>query len=178
MAATQYITGVYDKLSELLTAHTAYSSQIRVANRIDWTTGRAIVKKTAGQRAPADFPSDELMVGGSTDTGFSLSRHYGMKTTASNISSLTWTERETHNFKLRISSAVLNVATLFLLVAEAKTAIRKGGPRLQLDYVFQREGMTASDPMEELDDNGRPRLLVCELTIPVTFTFDGQDLLT
>lgn len=180
MAATQYIKNGYDKLWDLLEAHAAFIGSVSVGNRIDWTTGTALVKKYGkGPKAPADFPEFEIGLGAIEDTGYLLTRNYGMRNAASAASSLVWTARLTQIYALTIRTEERKLTTLQLLLHEAMTAIRKGNPKLGLAYVESWGPMTGEIDLYAVDpDDERKRRPTVTLNVPVVFQLSGADLIT
>lgn len=184
MAATQFIIGAYNKIVELLEAHEPFIGGVREMCLIDWTENRKINRKRqlASSKAPADYAEIELGITTGDDTGYTLTQHFGMKNPAALASSLVWTEQITQVYVLRITTEPKQLAVPQLLHLEAMTAMRKGNPKLGLSYVFMWGPVSwGFDPnwIDPMDTSNPPRPKhTTELTIPVTFHFNGQSLLT
>lgn len=180
MAATQFITAVYDKIWDLLEAHTPFTDVVRVGNRLDFTTGKSITKRYAvSGKAPADFPEVSLELGDAVGQIWGAG-HYGMRNPATAATSIPGTETLTQEYTLEILTDDKRVTAEQLVYMEALTALRKGGPRWGFAYVkrwgFPQYRVTRS--VEATDDTGRVLRPVTRLVIPVEFQLDVQSLLT
>lgn len=179
MAATQFITAVYDKIWDLLEAHTPFTDVVRIGNRLDWTAGKAVVKRYGlPGKAPGDYPevSLELGDGGGDVWGES---HYGMRNPATAAASIGGTEPMTLNYILTIVTDDKRITAEQLVFMEMMTALRKGGPRWGFSYVRRwGRGWSLARSFEASDETGQRLRPITRITIPVEFQFDVQQLLT
>lgn len=179
MAATDYLTAVYSKLRALLEGHAPYTSAVKIGNRIYMDGDKIDPFKNAMQ--DSDFPQAALFMGDLTDSMFSLEQQYAYRgVTAQNA---VWTEDLTPVYQLAITHPDLRMAPANLLTLEAMTAIRKGGPRLGLEYVQLVGPIRATRTIvtNERDEGGNPtgrRRLRTDITIPVLIRLKGHQLIT
>jgi hypothetical protein len=179
VAASQFTIAVYNKLWDLLEAHAAFIGEVRVGNRIDWTTGQAQVKKYGvPQKAPADYPQITLDLGDAEDTLATISANYGMRNPAQTAANTVWTERFRQDYTLEIACEDKRLTQSELLLMEGLTALRKGIPKLGFAYVQQYGPCSVARATEAEDETGRKLLRVARISIPVVCQFNGADLLT
>jgi hypothetical protein len=178
MAATNYILAIYRALWTLAEAHTPTAGKLRVGNEVRMDDGKLTPPKLRLNKQAADFPQVTLRYTGETDTGFEQDPTFSTLDPNVVTSGNSWNEQITLTYQAKVihDDLRLDVGALFEL--ELKTAIRKGGPTLGLDYVT---GWTTNSQTVETDQDpdamGHLRR-VTTLTINVTCLFEGTELIT
>lgn len=175
MAASNYILAVYQKIFTLLENHAPTAAALKIGNQIREDQGKLNPRGTIAKQ-PADFPRIILRHTGMTDSGFTEDATFAAMESDIVDSGDGWSEKVVLNYQAKVihDSLDLNKASIFEL--EAMTALRKGGPRLGLDYIV---AWTTNALTTEVDNDpdapGRMRR-VTTITINVTCAFEGTEL--
>jgi hypothetical protein len=177
MAAANYILAIYQKVFALLEAHAPTAAALKAGNEVREDRGKLNPRGTAAKQ-PADFPRIVLRHTGEEDTGFTEDPTFAAMESDIVTSGDGWREKVTLTYEVKAIHDSLNLTSASLFELEAKTAIRKGGPRFGLDYVV---GWTTSSKSVETDQDqdapGRMRR-VTTITLSVTCEFEGSELIT
>lgn len=179
MAATNYILAIYRALWSLAEAHSPTAGKLKAANEVRFDDGKPTPPKLRMPvKQAADFPSVTLRYTGKTDTGFTQDPTFAAMETGIVGSGNGWEEQVTLTYQAKIIHDDLRLDVGGLFELEFETAIRKGGPRLGLDYVV---GWTTNSQTVETDQDpdamGHLRR-VTTLTINITCLFEGTELIT
>lgn len=180
MAATDYVTQVHDRLWELLEAHSPFAIAFKPGNRIKVVAGKAFPFKPV-HKGDTDVPEAMLVLGDFSDQTFTEASTYRNATAlpAAAPSVALWTEE----YRLVITHRDANFGLASQQIMEIRTALRKGGPRLGLGFVWNWGPLSGSrqiiaEAVDEIGELAGTRRLVTTLRIPVTFRFHNGELLT
>lgn len=177
MAAVNFILAIYQQLWTLAEGHAPTRGKLKDGNEVREDQGR-LNPRGARAKAPADFPRIILRHTGLTDTGFIQEPTFANLESDILASGQGWQEQATVTYQAKVihDDLRLDVGASFEL--ELMTALRKGGPRLGIDYIV---GWTTNLQTVETDADadapGRMRR-VTTITITVTCLFEGSELIT
>jgi hypothetical protein len=174
--ATDYETLVYDRIWELLAAHTPLTSSasatyIRAGNKINWNTGRPKPNKSE-----ADFISAEVDVrlGDFADSLFAEAKRYAFTHTF-DPTSAGWAQVLDFGFDIIVTHRTTDVSTNNALETEVRVAIAKGGPRLGQQWINSAGPLTGTREHGITDTSGgsttRTRTV---FRLPVRVVIDGR----
>jgi len=176
MAATNYILAIYQALWNLANAHAPTEAALKLGNQVR-EDGTHINPRGTRAKAPADFPRAWLRHTGVSDTGFTEDPTFAAMESDIVTAGDGWGEKIAVTYELKVIHAdlVLTKASIFEL--ELMTAIRKGGPRLGLDYVIG--WTTNAQTTETATDPDAPDVIrrVTVITITVNCWFEGSELI-
>jgi hypothetical protein len=178
MAATDFAKLVYVQLWTLLEAHTGFTDRVKAGNRVKVTDGKLDPEKQLKQ--DADFPEAMLVHGGFTDGMLTGKTGYQTFAAGATTSAQSWIEMHTDVFRAVITHQDLRMDINSALVAEFLTALRKGGARLGLTYVWSWGPVVGTNEIVS-DGEGPTKGTLRQVTrieIPVTRRHHGEDLLT
>jgi hypothetical protein len=176
MAATNYILTLYQRIFTLLENHAPTAASLKLGNEVREDQGR-LNPRGSTAKAPADFPRVVLRHTGGTDTGFTEEPTFAAMESDIVTAGGTWIEKVTERFEIKAvyDDLSLNKSSIFEL--ELKTAIRKGGPRLGIDYVTGWS--TTTETVETDTDPDFPSRMrrVTKIILTVTCYFEGTELI-
>lgn len=123
----------------------------------------------------AKYPEAILDEGTFVDTAFTKWQTFG----STSQGGCNWKEMFTQVYTLQLTMPDMRLELSAKLLLGACKALRKGGPRLGLPDIVQGWGpitITPPTPTNSAESGGAKRRLLKAL-IPVSFLFDGQDLI-
>jgi hypothetical protein len=181
VAATNYIQQTYDRIWDLLEAHAPFISLIRAGNRIDWTTGaiNSQAFRTRGDPASLQRAKVELIPPeDGTDDAFTATPHYGHDADFAPATEA-WIDNPVETYALRLTYPDRRLDLNSVVENEAKTALRKGGPKLGLSWVFRWGPLSTRRNWGFLPESGGGAdTMQSVILIPVQRFHQGRDLVT
>jgi hypothetical protein len=185
MAATDYLSGIYDQAWAALEAHAPWTSIVLAANRIKLDDANPDPTKNSWN--DSDFPEATLLFGELNDSLFTLAKRYDFTPTFDPTSNAAgWVEQIQTSLVLILIHKDLRKSAATMLKLETLTALRKqtGAPRFGKFYV-QSFGPVTSLPDQiiagrsgDFADSGGPKRLMTVFNIPVLMQFKGSALIT
>jgi hypothetical protein len=185
MAATDYLSAIYDQAWAALEAHAPWTAIVLAADRIKLADDTPDPSKNSWN--DDDFPEATLLFGELNDSMFTLTQRYNFTETFDPTSDAGgWIERIQLSLVLILIHKDLRKSAATLLKLETLTALRKqtGAPRFGKSYVQSFGPVTSaadqiiSGRAGDFADSGGPRRLMTVFNIPVLMQFKGSALIT
>jgi hypothetical protein len=179
MAALDFIKTIYDKHWLLLENHAPWAAIFAANNRIKLRDDVFDpFKRTLND---GDFPQFGIGVGEISDTGYTLTQHYGYQSASGSGNSI-WTERIIINFAMTIVMPDLRLTPANMAVLETLVALRGGGPRFGNQQVASWGPLSSqrnimSDKQDEFGNPAGTKRLVITITNPVMMQYHGNQLI-
>jgi hypothetical protein len=179
MPATNYDDLEYARLWELLEGHAPVAAAVKPGNRVKLTAGAIVPPKMLMDRKQtADYPELMLLPGDFEWPFFTdKTAGYPVYNSGAVIANQSWLELDTQSYNLTISHGDAKWTAAGLLLAEVKTAIRKGGPRLGLSWIWRFGPVTGGTAVEASEDTREKWMLISRLRIPIVRRLQGETLL-
>jgi hypothetical protein len=144
MAATDYLSGIYDQAWAALEAHTPWTNIVLAANRIKLDDANPDPTKNSWN--DSDFPEATLLFGELNDSMFTLAKRYDFTPTFDPTANAGgWVEQIQTSLVLILIHKDLRKSAATMLKLETLTALRKqtGAPRFGKSYVQSFGPVTA-----------------------------------
>jgi hypothetical protein len=161
---------IYTQIFDLLEADTDWAALVPQGNRIRYDDVTGDEDPERGQYTDADFDRAVL------ETAEFETNLYSDDETFGTLDHVTdWQEEHRYVYKLTLTSRLLSQQERSLLATTSMKAIRKGGPRLGLSYVFDVR-IKGTNRTEQSADTGDQRRVISEILVVVKAKLEGVSL--